>query len=58
MAGDEKSIGKALLLDGFLRKLGSRNLQTQAVLFGKEIGSPFPSFELRALHRQTELLTG
>ena len=35
MAGGEKSIGKALLVDRFLRNLGSRNLQTQAVLFEK-----------------------
>ena len=57
MVGGEKSIGKALLLDGFLRKLGSCNLQTQAVLFGK-IGLPFTSIngELRAIHRRTELL--
>ena len=34
MAGGEKSIGKALLPDGFLRKLGSPNLHTQAVLLG------------------------
>ena len=34
LARGEKSIGQALLLDGFLRKLGSHNLQT-AVLFRK-----------------------
>ena len=42
MTGGEISIAKALLLDGFLRKLGSRNLQTQAVLLGK-IGPTFTS---------------
>ena len=32
MVGGEKLIGKAILLDKFLRKLGLRNLQTEAVL--------------------------
>ena len=35
MAGGQTSIGKALLLDGFLSYLDSRNLQTQVVLLGK-----------------------
>ena len=35
MAGGEKSIGKALLLYGFLSYLGSHNLRAQAVLLGK-----------------------
>ena len=60
MAGGEKSIGMALLLDGRLSYMyfGSRNLQTQAVLLGK-IGPPLTSLhgELRATHRQTDELT-
>ena len=31
--GRDKSTGKLLLLDEFLREFGSRNLQTQALLF-------------------------
>ena len=41
MAG-EKLIGEALLVDGLLRKLGPRNLQTQTVLFRKN-GPPLTS---------------
>ena len=37
MVGGEKSMGKVLLLDGFLRKLGSFNLKAQAVLLGKKL---------------------
>ena len=56
--GGEKSIGKALLLVGFLSYLESRTNQTQAV-FWKEIGPPFTSLhgELRVGHRQTDTLT-
>ena len=58
MARGEKSIGKALLLVGFLSYLDSRTNQTQAVLLEK-IGPPFtsPHGELRVGHRQTDGLT-
>ena len=58
MAGGEKSIGKALLLVGFLSYLDSRTIQTQADLLGKN-GPPFTSLhdELRVGHRQTNRLT-
>ena len=57
MAG-EKSIGKALLLDGFLSYLDSRTNQTPAVLLEK-IGPPFTSLhvDLRVGHKQTDTLT-
>ena len=54
MAGGEKSIEKVLLMGGFLRNLGSHNLQTQAALFQNKTGPPMTSLygELRAIHRQ------
>ena len=56
MAGGEKSIEKVLLMGGFLRNLGSHNLQTQAALFRNKTGPPMTSLhgELRAIHRQTK----
>ena len=42
MVGGEKSIGKKLLLDGFLNYFGSHNLHAQVVLLGK-VGPPFTS---------------
>ena len=56
MAGGEKSIEKVLLMGGLLRKFGSHNLQTQAVLFRKRTGLQITSVhgELHAIHRQTK----
>ena len=44
MVGGEKSVGKALLLDSFLRYLGPQSLQTQALLFEKEVDVRSPPF--------------
>ena len=57
MAGGEKSIGEAFLVNGFLRKLGSRNLQTQAVLLEQKLELHLPSFMVtyeRHTDRQTD----
>ena len=60
MAGGEKLIGKALLLDGFLSCLGLRNLQTQVVHLEKKIDLHSPSFMacyVRHTDRPTDRLT-
>ena len=44
MAGGEKSIGKALLLVGFLSYVDSRANQTQAVLLEKKLDLHSPPF--------------
>ena len=56
--GGGKSIGKALLLAGFLSFSGSHNFHTQAALFWekKKIRRLFTSVhgELRVTHRETD----